>query len=103
MGYSFIHTMPSPSSASRWGEPTVSTQITRVRSVGRSGKCRRAKACIPSMNDSSEPVESRITRMPGIGSSLSDRASESSTATPVRLSLAPGTTLRRPMSAIAAA
>ena len=28
------------------------------------GKWRRPKPCIPSMNDSSEPVESRITRTP---------------------------------------
>ena len=35
LGYSFIHTIPSPSSASRWGDPTVSTQITVVDSVGR--------------------------------------------------------------------
>ena len=82
--------MPSPSSASRCGEPTVSTQITSVRSRGRSAKWRRANACIPSMNDSSEPVESRITRTPGTGSSRG--AAESRTATPVRLSLAPGTT-----------
>ncbi len=55
---------------------------------------------MPSMKDSSEPVETRMTRTPGMGSSL---ASDSSTATPVRLSFAPGTTLRTPMSAIAAA
>ncbi len=58
---------------------------------------------MPSMNDSSEPADSRITRTPGIGSSRSEAARLSSTATPLRLSLAPGTTWRTPMSAMAAA
>ena len=55
------------------------------------------------MNDSSEPVETSSTRTPLTGSSRSSRASSSSTATAVRLSLAPGTTVRVPMSKNASA
>ena len=40
--------------------------LRALASAGRA-KWRRAKACIPSMNDSSEPVDSRITRTPGSG------------------------------------
>ena len=58
---------------------------------------------MPSMNDSSEPGKRRITRRPSTGSSASEWASESSAATPVALSFAPGTTGLRPMSAMAAA
>ena len=50
------------------------------------------------MNDSSEPVETSSTRTPSTGCSRSSRASSSSTATAVRLSLAPGTTVRVAMS-----
>ena len=55
---------------------------------------------MPSMNDSSEPVDTSSTRTPGCGRSPSERASASSTATALRLSLAPGTTSLRAMSAI---
>ncbi len=55
------------------------------------------------MNDSSEPVETSSTRTPSTGRSRSARASSSTTATPERLSLAPGTTVRDAMSANAAA
>ena len=54
------------------------------------------------MKDSSDPVESRITRTPSSGRSRRSWASATSTATELRLSLAPGTTRREPMSAIAA-
>ena len=60
------------------------------------------KPCMPSMNDSSEPVESKITRTPGGGSSRKARTSATLTATALRLSLAPGTTARAPMSIIEA-
>ena len=52
------------------------------------------------MNDSSEPVESRITRTSWGGSSASSWARATSTATALRLSFAPGTTLLAPMFAI---
>ena len=55
------------------------------------------------MNDSSEPVDRRITRTPRTGCSRSACARATSTPTELRLSLAPGTTSRLPMSAIAAA
>ena len=54
------------------------------------------------MKDSSEPVETSSTRTPSTGRSCSARASSSTTATPDRLSLAPGTTGRSAMSANAA-
>ena len=54
------------------------------------------------MNDSSDPVETSSTRTPSSGRSWSERAIASSVATALRLSLAPGTTPRAPMSAMAA-
>ncbi len=54
------------------------------------------------MNDSSEPVESRITRTPGTGRSRRAWARATIAPTELRLSLAPGTTARAPMSAMAA-
>ena len=66
------------------------------------GKWRRPNACMPSMNPSSEPVESRITRTPSGEPSESSFASATSTATELRLSFAPGTTRLAPMFAIAA-
>ena len=95
--------MPSPSSCMSVGDPTVSTQTTCVRSTGSDGKCRAANACMPSMNDSSEPVETSSTRTPATGSAASVRARPSTVATPVRLSLAPGTVEREPISTIVAA
>ena len=49
----------------RSGEPTVSTH-TNVRACRREARrsAGAAKACMPSMNDSSEPVESSSTRRP---------------------------------------
>ena len=75
----------------------VHAHEARACPSGRSGKWRRPKACMPSMNDSSDPVDSRITRSPSGGRLVAQRAraSDSSTATPVRLSLAPGTTAAR--------
>ena len=57
---------------------------------------------IPSLNDSSEPVETSSTRAPVSGSSRSRCASAITAPTAVRLSLAPGTTAREAMSAITA-
>ena len=54
--------IPPPAARSRCGEPTVSTQRKNVRSRGSSAKWRSPNAFIPSLNDSSEPAESRITR-----------------------------------------
>ena len=82
------------------GEPTVSRQIDVRASVGSEAKWRRANACMPSMKDSSEPVETSSTRTPVDGLARARRrARPSSVATPVRLSLAPGTTPRAPISA----
>ena len=67
-------------------------------SRGSSAKWRSAKACIPSHSASSE-VETSITRTLSVGRSASARAIASSAATPVALSLAPGTVSRKPMSA----
>ena len=67
------------------------------------GPWRRTQPRMPSMNDSSEPVETSSTRTPSTGCSRRSRASSSRTATAVRLSLAPGTTVRVPMSANASA
>ncbi len=72
-------------------------------SRGRSPKWRSPNAFIPSLNDSSEPAESRITLAELVGSSMSRRASASRRMTAVALSFAPGTTSRAPISAIAAA
>ena len=58
---------------------------------------------MPSMKDSSEPVDTSITRSPRTGRSRSEWASATTVATELRLSFAPGTTARAPMSAIAAA
>ena len=58
---------------------------------------------MPSMNDSSEPVETSITRTLCTGSSASARATASSATTPVALSFAPGTTSRLAISANVAA
>lgn len=91
--------IPSPSIITSCGEPTVSTHSTVVESRGMASRWRRAKASIPSMNDSSEPVETSRTRRPLTGSSRSASARPTRTATPVRLSLAPGTTPRAPTSA----
>ena len=67
-------------------------------------KWRRANASMPSWLDSSAPVDSRITRTPsGGGASRSRRATSSRTATPLRLSLAPGTTGWRIMWAMTTA
>ena len=57
---------------------------------------------MPSHNASSE-VETSITRTFSAGRSASARAIATSTATPVALSLAPGTVPRNPMSAKAVA
>ena len=58
---------------------------------------------MPSMNDSSEPVETSSTRIPSTGRSANARANPRSVTAPDRLSLAPGTTCRAPMSAKLAA
>ena len=63
-GYSCIFRKPSPRRTSRWGEPIVSRQRKKVLSRGRLGKWRSPNAFIPSLKDSSEPAESRITRIP---------------------------------------
>ena len=60
-------------------------------------------ACIPSMNDSSDPVDTSSTRTLEVGSAASRRASSISVTTPVALSLAPGTTRVEPIWAITAA
>ena len=57
---------------------------------------------MPSLKDSSEPVETSTTRTPSSGRSRSAAASAITAPTALRLSLAPGTVARRPMSAIAA-
>jgi hypothetical protein len=61
------------------------------------------KRRMPSMNDSSLPVETSSTRRPSTGWSCSASATPSSTATADRLSLAPGETGERAISAMAAA
>ena len=70
--------------------------------MGSSAKWRSPKAFIPSLKDSSAPAERRMTRTPGTGGSARRFASASRETTAVPLSLAPGTTLREPISAIAA-
>ena len=57
---------------------------------------------MPSQVASSD-VETSITRVFSVGRCESDAAIASSAATPVALSLAPGTASRRPMSAIVSA
>ena len=82
----------------------MSTQRKKVLSRGSSPKWRSPNAFIPSLNDSSEPVESRITRVEAVGSASSaagEREQQRRRAVP--LSLAPGTTPREPISAIEAA
>ena len=81
----------------------MSTQRKNVDSRGSESKWRSPNAFMPSLNDSSEPAESRITRSDEVGSERRRRASASSRTTAVALSLAPGTTSRAPISAIAAA
>ena len=54
---------------------------------------------MPSMNDSSDPVETSSTRTLAVGRSASRRASSSSDTTPVALSFAPGTTCVEPICA----
>ena len=61
------------------------------------------KACIPSMKDSSEPVDTSSTRTLVGRLSASRRATSSSDTTPVALSFAPGTTFVEPICAITAA
>ena len=87
--------------------PRAGSPPARRRTRARRSACARAasaaawratKPRMPSMKDSSLPVESRITRTPSGGSSRSSRASSSRTATAARLSLAPGTTERVAMS-----
>ena len=59
---------------------------------------------MPSWLHSSAPADKRITRTPsGGGTFCNRRATSSSTATPLRLSLAPGTTGWRIMSAMTTA
>jgi hypothetical protein len=81
------------------GEPTVSSTMMSVLSRSSSCSWRATNALMPSSKDSSEPVETSRTRMPETGSSASRRATASIAATALRLSLAPGTTDRAPMSA----
>ena len=57
---------------------------------------------MPSCSASSAPADTSITRSPRTGSRCRARASAISTATPVRLSLAPGTAGRKPISTMAA-
>ncbi len=95
--------IPSASTSVRFGEPTVSRHTTCVCAGSRRPKWRAANARMPSMKPSSAPVDTSSTRRPSIGSRASWSATPTSAATPVALSLAPGTTSREPMSAKAAA
>ena len=61
------------------------------------------KARMPSMKDSSDPVETSRTRTRAVGRSASRRATSSSDTTPVALSFAPGTTFVEPICPITAA
>ena len=70
--------------------------------VGSSAKWRSPNPLIPSLKDSSAPIESSSTRTPAGGSVVKRRASSSRATTAVPLSLAPGTTPRMPISVIAA-
>src|SRR5947209_7723747 len=75
--------------------------MNQVPRGGSRGKYRAAKPRMPSCNASSAPAETSSTRRPGRGRSRSAVARATSAATPDRLSLAPGTAGRRPMSTIA--
>ena len=94
--------MPSPSTTTSSGPPRHSRQTISVRAGSSSEKWRSPKPCMPSLNDSSDPVETSSTRTPSSGRSRSASASPTSTPTELKLSLAPGTAARAPMSAIAA-
>ena len=61
------------------------------------------KACMPSMNDSSDPVDTSSTRTDEVGSAASRRATSISAMTPVPLSFAPGTVRVEPICANTAA
>ncbi len=75
--------------------PRVSRPSTIVVAGSSRCPCSRIHAAMPPMPDSSQPVSTSRTSVCDSGSAASRRASSITAATPVALSLAPGTVAPR--------